>query len=354
MSNRETRPLPGTPKAANESIASRPRKRTPWGDIPRNRITIGQFWNLWAAFGHAEQRGLRPNWPLDIHYERGELAQPYLYWASTLQRFLKLIRDWVRSQGEQTAYLWATENNPGIGRDGTHTHLLIHVPPRLEKRFRQLIRKWGRQANLVMKQPTAVLNPKPLGGGNPTLTAAAGKLRYLCKDLEPEGMKLMSAFRRPDGRPELDDRNRPSTGGVLGKKAGVSRNIDRAARAKYRPPLTSPPASCHRTDGSLRSRPPTTTLISPPRHSENTRRFTLAAHRPATPVNTRGKHLGADHLAASDNTERNSDGADPPAEFLEAFTRARGRPSAERARGLLSRIARGREAVQTVGGGRQA
>lgn len=230
----------GDTRAAQPCSGVRGRGRTPWGSIPKMRIATDQFSALWAGLGHAERLGLRPNWTLDIHYGRGELADPYLYWSESLQCFLRLIRDWVRSHGERTAYLYATEHRMGVGATGIHTHLLIHVPPRLSNRFGQLIRKWGRAAGLVMKQPSKVMNPHKIGGGVPTLKAAAGKLRYLCKDLESEGLELMAPFKRLNGKPQIHDCGAPSNGGVLGKKVGVSRNIDAKARRDYVHPPGAP------------------------------------------------------------------------------------------------------------------
>jgi hypothetical protein len=228
MSKRVTacaQPLRGQPSSSG---------RTPWGDIPRYQVKLGQWSNLWAALGHAERLGLRPNWTLDIHYERGGLADPYLCWSASLQRFLKLIRDWAAAHGERTAYLWSTEHVRGVGAIGVHTHLLIHVPPSLDKRFKELIRKWGRQSSLSMKSPSKVLNPQRIGKGNATLKAAAGKLRYISKDLEPAGLALLAPFKRLDGKPQISGEG-ASTQGVLGKKVGVSRNLDRAARKAWQP-----------------------------------------------------------------------------------------------------------------------
>lgn len=151
-----------------------------------------------------------------------------------------LIRDWVKSHGRRTAYLYSTENRQGIGAVGVHTHLLIHVPPSLDKRFQQLLREWAKQANLVMRTPNKVLNPHRIGNGNATLQAVAGKLRYMGKDLELAGLELFAPFKRLNGEPQIHDSGKPSTHGILGKKVGVSRNIDQAARLKWRPAPAQP------------------------------------------------------------------------------------------------------------------
>jgi hypothetical protein len=216
--------------------------RTPWGDIPRYRIKIGQLENALAAVAHADQLGLRPNWTLDIHYERGQLAQPYLSWSASLQGFLKLIRDWARSYEACTAYIWTTENVRGSGTIGVHTHLLIHIPLELDNQFKKLVPQWGRRAGMVMKsakEAREVLHAHRIGEGNPTMKAVCGKLRYMSKDLEQPSLDLLFPFKRLNGEPQIHGFG-SSTGGVLGKKLGVSRNIDRAARKAFRHDPTQP------------------------------------------------------------------------------------------------------------------
>lgn len=89
MSKDRDRPCPTASREASlGEPAKRHRQRLPYGDVPRHRIKTSQWSNLWAALGQAERLGLGPNWTLDIHYERGGLADPYLYASGCLHKLL--------------------------------------------------------------------------------------------------------------------------------------------------------------------------------------------------------------------------------------------------------------------------
>ena len=192
----------------------------------RQHLGIDQLENIWAAFGHSIRLGVMPNETLDIHFDRGELMDPYRWAKPCLQAFLKLARQWIERRGHKTAFIWALENRGDGDGHGIHAHLLIHVPPVLATRFHQLKRKWAKTAGLNVSI-AGVIHRKPL----PTLEAAKGKLQYMSKDLDPRWWHL---FEDCTGRVHLDDRNKPSDQPIYGKKCGVSRNIDAKARSSYR------------------------------------------------------------------------------------------------------------------------
>ncbi len=206
--------------------------RQRWSHVPRMTLSLEQVANNWAALGHAERLGLRPNASLDIHFHRGALDDPARNAGASLQAFLKSARQWIERKGGATAIIWTMENRLGVGSEGVHAHVLMHVPDSLMTRWHQLRRRWTRKARLEATK-AGVVNFTPL----PTLEAAKGKLRYMSKDLDPaafaiqvNGIPLFEAGERV----HLDDRDKPSNAPVYGLKTGVSRNINAKARASYR------------------------------------------------------------------------------------------------------------------------
>jgi len=195
--------------------------------LPRQYLTIDQLGNIWAAFGHAVRLGLTPNETLDVHFDKGELMDPYRWAKPCLQAFLKSARQWIERKGHKTAYVWVLENRGDGGGHGVHAHILIHVPDAISIRFHQLKPRWARKAGLNMGIP-GVIKRKP----TPTLAAAKGKLRYMSKDLDPRHWPM---FQDSSGRVHLDDRKKPSDQPIYGKKCGVSRNIDEKARRSFQP-----------------------------------------------------------------------------------------------------------------------
>jgi hypothetical protein len=178
------------------------------------------------------QLGLTPNVSLDIHFHRGGLDNPDRYARASLLAFIKSARQWIERRGGQTAVIWVLENQAGVGRPGLHAHLIMHVPPSLKVRFHQLRKRWTHKAKLNANK-AGVVNFDPL----PALANAKGKLLYMSKDLNPKALPIFSA----GGRVHLHDNGKPSNRPVFGKKTGVSRNIDLAARtSRSRRHLTGP------------------------------------------------------------------------------------------------------------------
>lgn len=213
-------------KGAPAQPCKAPRQR--WSHVPRWHLALTQLENNWAALGHAERLGLRPNASLDIHFDRAGLDDPSRNAGASLKAFLKSSRQWIERKGGQTAIIWVLENRVGFGGDGIHAHVLLHVPPELLTRWHQLRRTWARKAGLEPNKAGGV-NYTPL----PTLENAKGKLRYMSKDIHPDALPIFEA----GGRIHLDQsapRHLPSNAPVNGLKTGVSRNIGRKARSSYR------------------------------------------------------------------------------------------------------------------------
>ncbi len=213
--------------APARTVASAPSRalRQRWSHVPRMTLSLTQISNNWASLGHAERLGLRPNTSLDIHFHRGGLDDPLRNAGASLKAFLKSARQWIERRGGRTAIIWNLENRSGVGSDGVHAHVLMHVPDDLLVRWHQLKRTWGRKAGLEVNK-RGVINFTPL----PTLEAAKGKLRYMSKDIQPSALPIFEA----GGRIHLDDRDKPSNQPIYGLKTGVSRNINAKARTLYR------------------------------------------------------------------------------------------------------------------------
>jgi hypothetical protein len=191
-------------------------------------LTLAQVEKNWAALGHAVRLGIRPNVTLDIHFDRGRLDDPTRNAGASLKAFLKSARQWIERKGGATAIIWAMENRSGLGGDGVHAHVLMHVPSDLMTRWHQLRRRWARKAGLEAHRKD-VINTDPL----PTLRHTRGKLLYMSKDIHPKYLPIFIA----GGRVHLDQnapKHLPSNAPIYGLKTGVSRNINAGARASYR------------------------------------------------------------------------------------------------------------------------
>lgn len=198
--------------------------------------TAEQAQNNWAALGHAERLGLRPNIALDINFGVGGLMDPDRNASSSLRAFLKLARQWIERRGGRTAYIYALENRySGIGETGVHAHILIHVPDDLREDFHSQKRIWARNPEVGMTWRPGLFGPKgksrkPI----PSQRGVMGKLAYMTKDASPAFLAAFEPFiNASTGKPWLHDSDKPSNAPIYGKKAGVSRNIDAGARAAY-------------------------------------------------------------------------------------------------------------------------
>jgi hypothetical protein len=193
-------------------------------------LSLEQVENNWAALGHAERLGLRPNVSLDIHFHRGGLDDPTRNSGASLQAFLKSARQWIERRGGETAIIWTMENRSGFGGEGVHAHVLMHVPDSLRIRWHNLRRRWARKAGLEAAK-AGVVNFKPIR----SLDGARGKLAYMSKDAHPTALAIFAPFTNPNtGQPWLHDAKKPSNAPIYGLKTGVSRNINAKARGSYR------------------------------------------------------------------------------------------------------------------------
>ncbi len=198
--------------------------------VPKWQLTAMQLRNNWAALGHAQRLGLRPNVSLDIHFDRGGLDDPTRNAGASLQAFLKSARQWIERRGGETAIIWVMENRSGFGGEGVHAHVIMHVPDDLMKRWHELKPRWARKAGLSMAKG-GVVNFEPVRSWD----GAKGKLAYMSKDAPPKMLAVFEPFINPrTGKPWLHNSGKPSNVPIYGLKAGVSRNLGLAARTSYR------------------------------------------------------------------------------------------------------------------------
>ncbi len=91
---------------SNGAPALSPRAtRTRSTHVPEWHLSLEQIENNWAALGHSERLGVRPNASLDIHFHRGGLDDPTCNAGASLKAFLKSARQWVERKGGKTAII---------------------------------------------------------------------------------------------------------------------------------------------------------------------------------------------------------------------------------------------------------
>src|SRR5262249_7340294 len=89
-----------------------------------------------AVFTAQEHRAL--NRHTTIHFEAAGLADP----VRAIRAYMKLARDWLRTQGAPFAYLWVRESGDAKGE---HAHILMHVPTSLVGQFARRERGWRKR-----------------------------------------------------------------------------------------------------------------------------------------------------------------------------------------------------------------
>ncbi len=196
-----------------------------WGGA-RNRhdrtslnLSERQCHDMVAAATYALSIGLPFNRHWTVHYERAGIADQD--GAAFVGRLLRLASAHIRRAGGRLAAIWARENGDG---KGCHVHILLHVTAGVTLRNRT--RRWivaagGRYRNRVSRV-------KVIGG---TLASAntdclqhrnnmAAVLSYLMKGASNVTGEVLGLPRSGEG------------GRIIGKRAGWTQNIGRAAQGR--------------------------------------------------------------------------------------------------------------------------
>ena len=188
----------------------------------RNRADRKSHWLTWGqvlttveAADAALTRGLLLNRFVTIHW--GALGVPDNEAVEATGRYIKLLSDWVRSQGSQLACVWVRENDPNKPAVGSHVHILLHLPAGIQLRGRQI--GWMRRVTGRPYRKRAVLTRRIAGsagmnnsGRQYYLTNLAGALRYILKGAEP-------TVARAEGLRSVP------CGAIIGKRCGRSQNL---------------------------------------------------------------------------------------------------------------------------------
>jgi hypothetical protein len=142
-------------------------------------------------------------------------------WTARQGELIGAMTSWLNRQQGATALAYNRE----IGGFGPHTHILVHVRPELRDALHRHLIRAGR-FKLTVPDTTAICirpsNRACMIGSK----EVGGVLRYFGKHLSPTARHKGDLVMQILG---IDDRGRgPCT--ISGKRSGMSRNIDRAAR----------------------------------------------------------------------------------------------------------------------------
>ncbi len=183
-----------------------------------------QIENLQAAATFAHEVGHPLNLCIDINWARTRIGDDPD--GKILDKLMELSRKWLRHQGITIFARIEIRENPDRLISRANAHIILHCPrhlvPAFKAHFRQMFtrlcgRPRGKAAHFCL-----------VGRGNPTLTAALGKLRYLSKGTDPKTARLFDIDPEPQGR-------------VYGKRVSISQDINRTARQRYRLAKVTPP-----------------------------------------------------------------------------------------------------------------
>jgi hypothetical protein len=175
---------------------------------------------------HARQTGRPLNRFITINWSLADVDDVHAAQSS----FIKHMRDWLRARGHAVAYVWVIERGP---IKGIHTHLLVHVPPKLVTTAAKLQRGWlkaaGAKARKSVIYTRAIGLSYSCGSSSVERVQAAYQhnlaalLEYVCKAAD-EQARLKFNITRAAQRCE-----------VIGKRVGTSRNIGTLSIRHLRP-----------------------------------------------------------------------------------------------------------------------
>lgn len=205
-------------------------------------ISLRDAQNIIAAARFAEHVGLPLVRFTTVHFEAAGITDP----VKAIGRLLKLMGDWLRTNGGAFAYVGTRETG---GSKGEHIHLLLHVPAALRAGFNRRQGGWLRA--IGARKARGVIVSKPVGrvylAGRSDPGARghyadnlSATLAYLLKGAEPNAHERLALPRAQSG------------GHLLGKRCFHSENIGRAARARN---ATAPDPEAHSDTRCIVGRP---------------------------------------------------------------------------------------------------
>ncbi len=193
---------------------------------PSQQLTASQVGECIDACRHASLIGLPLNRFCTIDWESGGMAAG----GAATGSFLKLLRDYLRTLGSDTACIWALENGPRLG---IHVHILVHVPAPLSRKVSHRQRGWLTSAGARFKK--GLIRSRPVGHGLWQYLAGAADVAG-SRSFE-HNLQLALEYVLKDGdeaaRAMFPNRFQSKTGLIQGKRCGTSENIGRAARGVH-------------------------------------------------------------------------------------------------------------------------
>jgi len=142
-------------------------------------------------------------------------------------RFLKLIKDALRSKGCASAHVWVSECGPV---QGVHTHIVIHMPPELGRWWQARQAQWLKQCGAVPVRGGVV--SRAVGGSyHCSQGDEQSRAHYMINLFEVIDYILKGVCRR--ARMTLNVRHKAYGGTVTGKRTATSQNIGKAAWQRF-------------------------------------------------------------------------------------------------------------------------
>ncbi len=146
--------------------------------------------------------------------------------------FLRHAKQFLASRGGETAYIYTREI---AGKQGTHVHILLHLPPHLSDDFKRLQQGWLRRATGLTYKARA-LHSAWISGSSRSAEHSPPfyrdnlhrLLNYLAKGVSRADSVTLGLTLRVEMPP------------IIGKRCGTSQNIGVAARAKLGISVQSP------------------------------------------------------------------------------------------------------------------
>lgn len=194
------------------------RRSNTWGG-PRNsasreseHLSPMQAVKFVEAAQHAIAIGKPFNRHLTVHWGKARL--PDRDAAAATGRIVKLIRDWSRKSGGTVLYAWIRETGSS---KGTHSHILMHVPPglrlsRTRSWYKQAARLTGPVPKRCVRSECIGASARSAAGGSDDYLANLARLvAYLLKGCDPETAGSLGLERWSDG------------GRIIGKRVSISR-----------------------------------------------------------------------------------------------------------------------------------
>ncbi len=143
--------------------------------------------------------------------------------AAMTGKLLKRASDWVHYMGGRFAAAWVRENGD---TKGSHVHILAHIPIGLARRFFHMVMRWLRAIRASARHQRATIHTQRIGG---TRKAAETSPEHYLENL----WKVVSYVTKGSSPAIIAKHGLVhdfEPGGiVMGKRAGTTQNVGRAA-----------------------------------------------------------------------------------------------------------------------------